>query len=109
MAQDASRRPGDSDARFELAAVYEEKHDLDKALEVLKALEAEYPEDSQLLTQLAKIYQTLGDTEQAETYQRRFRAVQQRLQQLGMQSANPAAAERTAPPRPETVPDTVDQ
>lgn len=103
------QQPGDTDARFELAAVYEEKHALDKALEVLKGLEAEYPEDSQLLSQLAKIYQTLGDSEQAENYQRRFRAVDKKLQQLGMQSANPAVGDRTTAPRPDTVPNTVDQ
>ncbi len=46
--------------------------------------------------------------ERVEPHQQRFRAVDKRNQQLGM-SSKAAPEERSSPPRPDTIPDPVNQ
>jgi tetratricopeptide (TPR) repeat protein len=102
-------RPRDGDTRFQMAYIYDEKRQLDKALALLNELEAEYFDDPQLLVQKARTLAAMGDTAQANAYQTRFveqeRQRQQRAQQRSedQRSLMPASVtagleERAGPP-----------
>ena len=52
-----------------------------KALEVLRSIEAEDPDDHQMLVQTAKILTKLGDTAHAQKYQQRYEDLIRRFQE----------------------------
>lgn len=94
--------PDDGDTLFELAHVYEEKRDYQKARELLENIEHDYPDDPQLLAQMAKILQLAGDNERAAGYQERYRA-SELLRREQAPTALAPTDERNGPLRPEPL------
>jgi tetratricopeptide (TPR) repeat protein len=99
-----TRKPHDADTLLEMAHLYDAKGEFKKALAVLKQVEPAYPDDLQLLLQMAKTLQALGDAAGAADYQRRYVETHAHLLKLAAQEKGTAVADRaTPPPRPEPV------
>jgi tetratricopeptide (TPR) repeat protein len=64
-------KPDDIEALLQVAYLLDERSELDRALEVLHKIEAAYPDEPQMLVQMAKTYQRKGDLAGAAKYRKR--------------------------------------
>ena len=64
--------PNNLQARFVLADMLETRQQNQEALEVFKKLEAQHPDDRDVLQRLSQIYEKLGNAELAAVYRKKF-------------------------------------
>jgi tetratricopeptide (TPR) repeat protein len=95
--------PGYVNARLQIAYIHEVLGEMPQSLNVLRTIEAQYPDEPQMLMQTAKILTKMGDKAQAAEYQKRYEALVQRTEEKGRSKTK--ELEIIGPPgRPSIVP-----
>jgi dihydrodipicolinate synthase/N-acetylneuraminate lyase len=77
---------------LQIAYLHDERREPNEALAILKQIEATYPEEPQMLVQMAKTYQAQGDFDNASRYRRRFEEVQHQLEKRSAEARAKKAA-----------------
>jgi len=82
-------RPGNVDALLQISNIRIVKKEYGVALNILKAVELQYPDDPQVLAHLAKIYQLLGRPDKAKEYAKRHEEWIKRLEEKSKDKQTP--------------------
>ncbi|HEV3085570.1 MAG TPA: tetratricopeptide repeat protein [Gemmataceae bacterium] len=83
-------RPGNVDALLQISNIRISKKEYEEALKILKAVELQYPDDPQVLAQLAKIYTLLDRPDKAKEYGKRHEEWIKRLEEKNKDKQTPA-------------------
>jgi len=82
-------QPGNVDALLEMSNLRILKKENAEALKILKTVESKYPNEPQVLAQLAKIYTILGEPAKAEEYAKRHQEWINRLEDTSKDKQSP--------------------
>jgi len=83
-------RPGNVDALLQISNIRISKKEYEEALKILKAVELQYPDDPQVLAQLAKIYTLLDRPDKAKEYEKRHKEWIKHLEEKSKDKQTPA-------------------
>jgi tetratricopeptide (TPR) repeat protein len=83
-------RPGNVDVLLEISKIRMLKKEYEEALKIIKTVELQYPDDPQVLAQLAKIYTLLDRPDKAKEYEKRHKEWIKRLEEKSKDKQTPA-------------------